>query len=142
MIPQLSTMLTDLPWLHFGYFVLFPAPFWKLFGCCANSVTEGYMERMIARHSATLGSGAQARAGVIPWQSTASTDAPFSRSKRVTATIPCRDDRCSGLKQGCASTAVYWVTNAYPDYVGTQCPVHILSRMCNGSESSNTGKGC
>jgi len=62
-------------------------------------VTEGYIERMMARHSATLGSGAQARAGVIPLQSTASTDAPFSSSKRVTATMPFRDDRCSGLKQ-------------------------------------------
>ena len=52
----------------------------------------------MARHSATLGSGAQARAGVIPLQSTASTDAPLSSSKRVTATMPFRDDRCSGLK--------------------------------------------
>lgn len=81
-----------------GNFVLLLSPFWKLFGCCVRSVTEGYIERMMARHSATLGSGAQARAGVIPLQSTASTDAPFSSSKRVTATMPCRDDRCSGLK--------------------------------------------
>ena len=82
-----------------GNFVLLLSPFWKLFGCCVRSVTEGYIERMMARHSATLGSGAQARAGVIPLQSTASTDAPFSSSKRVTATMPFRDDRCSGLKQ-------------------------------------------
>ena len=81
-----------------GNFVLLLSPFWKLFGCCVRSVTEGYIERMMARHSATLGSGAQARAGVIPLQSTASTDAPFSSSKRVTATMPFRDDRCSGLK--------------------------------------------
>lgn len=65
---------------------------------------------MMARHSATLGSGAQARAGVIPLQSTASTEAPFSSSKRVTATMPCRDDRCSGLKHK-HPLSVYHSTN-------------------------------
>lgn len=91
-------------------FVLLLSPFWKLFGCCVRSVTEGYIERMMARHSATLGSGAQARAGVIPLQSTASTDAPFSNSRRVTATMPFRDDRCSGLKHK-HPLSVYYTTH-------------------------------
>lgn len=127
-------------------------PFWKLFGCCASSVTEGYIERMMARHSATLGSGAQARAGVIPLQSTASTDAPFSRSKRVTATIPCREDRCSGLKHGHASTTVYCPTNwtsyfakhnVYPELRcnTTYCPFSTECAL-DLTESGNWAEDC
>lgn len=64
------------------------------------ATNSGSVRSINARHCATLGDGAQHKAGVSPSLSTTSTDAPFFNSSLVTSTSPLRAEMCRGLQHG------------------------------------------